>query len=31
VLMGLLLVATTFRSLSRVEDGLVATLARGKS
>jgi hypothetical protein len=29
--MGLLLVATTFRSLSRVEDGLVATLARGKS
>jgi polysaccharide chain length determinant protein (PEP-CTERM system associated) len=31
VLMGLLLVATTFRSLSRVEDGLVATLARGRS
>ena len=31
VLMGLLLVATTFRSLSRVEDGLIATLARGRS
>jgi polysaccharide chain length determinant protein (PEP-CTERM system associated) len=31
LLMGLLLVATTFRSLSRVEDGLIATLARGRS
>jgi hypothetical protein len=31
VLVGLALVTQTFRSLARVEGGLVATLARGKS
>jgi uncharacterized protein involved in exopolysaccharide biosynthesis len=31
VVLGLTLVAQTFRSLARVEDGLVATLARGRS
>jgi polysaccharide chain length determinant protein (PEP-CTERM system associated) len=31
VVLGLALVAQTFRSLARVEDGMVATLARGRS
>jgi hypothetical protein len=31
VVLGLALVAQTFRSLARVEEGLVATLARGRS